>query len=188
MNYGPTSIAVELKHKSMMDKMKKLEGFPCLGEKLKIRKLNEETAQTNAIAAAITVAALKSLTSGGTGGDTESELNMKAGSLKTVNPSSVIKVSNILEREEELTPELYEELFEDMEEEFRKIPHLKRIKIVRNGEEKLGAEVGSVFVEFLDRKSAEMALKKIKGRIYDGKELKGTYVDEKVYFSDLIIQ
>lgn len=44
-----------------------------------------------------------------------------------------------------------------MEEEFRKVPHMKRIKIIRNGEERLGAEVGSVFVEFLDRKSADLA-------------------------------
>jgi len=44
MTYGPTSIAVELKEKRMLDKMKKLDGIHCLGEKLKIRKLNEETA------------------------------------------------------------------------------------------------------------------------------------------------
>jgi len=78
-------------------------------------------------------------------------LNLRAGSLKTVNPSSVIKITNIFDREDELTPEIYEELYEDMEEEFRKIPHLKRIKIIRNTEEKLGAETGSIFVEFMDR-------------------------------------
>lgn len=134
------------------------------------------------------MAALKSLTSGGTGADGEAELNLKAGSLKTVNPSSVIKISNVFDREEELTPEVYEELYEDMEEEFRKVPHLKRIKIIRNSEEKLGAEVGSVFVEFMDRKSADLALKKIKGRIYDGREIKATYVDEKLYYNDLRVE
>lgn len=189
MNYGPTSIAVELKEKSMVDKMKKLDGLYCLGEKLKVRRLNEETAQTNAIAAAITVAALKSLTSGGANGNEgDGELNLKAGSLKTVNPSSVIKISNVFDREEELTPDLYEDLFEDMEDEFRKIPHLKRIKIIRNNEEKLGVEVGSIFVEFLDKQSATTALKKIKGRIYDGREIKATYVDEKLYYKDLIVE
>jgi len=35
-----------------------------------------------------------------------------------------------------------------MEEELEQIPLLKRIKIVRNGEERLGAEVGAIFVEF----------------------------------------
>ena len=125
MEYGPTSIAVELKEKWMVDNFKKLDGLYCLGEKLKVRRVNEETAQTSAIAAAITVAALKSLTSIGNGADGEAELNLRAGSLKTVNPSSVIKITNIFDREDELTPEIYEELYEDMEEEFRKITHLR---------------------------------------------------------------
>lgn len=151
MEHGSTSVAVELKEKSMVDKFKRLDGIYCLGESLKVRRLNEETAQTNALAAAITVAALKSLTSAGNAADGETEINLRASSLKTVNPSSVIKISNIFNREEELTPEIYEELYEDMEDEFKNKHHLKKIKIVRNGEEKLGAEVGSIFVEFMDR-------------------------------------
>jgi hypothetical protein len=39
-------------------------------------------------------------------------------SLKTVNISSIIKVSNLIDREEELTPDIYEELLEDINEEF----------------------------------------------------------------------
>lgn len=86
-----------------------------------------------------------------------------------------------------MAPDQYDELKEDMEDEFSKIPHLKRIKIIRNGEERLGAEVGSVFVEFRDKKSAEIALKKIKGRIYDGLEIQATYVDEKLYYAELCL-
>ena len=112
---------------------------------------------------------------------------MKASTLKTVNISSVIKISNIFDREEELTPEYYEELKEDMEGEFSKIPHLKRIKIVRNGEERLGAEVGAIFVEFRDKKSAELGLKMMKGRIYDGREIRVSFIDEKLYYSELNI-
>lgn len=108
--------------------------------------------------------------------------------MKTVNVSSVIKISNVFDREEEFTPEIYEELFEDMEDEFAKIPHLKRIKIIRKEEEKLGAEVGCVFVEFRDKKSAEAALKKIKGRIYDGREIKACFVEEKLYYQDLYVE
>lgn len=48
LNYGPSSIAVELLQKPMVDKMKKLNGIPCLGDTLKVRKVNEETAQSNA--------------------------------------------------------------------------------------------------------------------------------------------
>lgn len=119
----------------------------------------------------------------GNGGD----INMKASTLRTVNLSSVIKVSNVFDRDAELTPELFEDLFEDMECEFSKIPHLKRIKIVRNGEERLGAEVGCVFVEFRDKRSAEMGLKLMKGRVYDGKEIHGCFLEEKLYYSDLYI-
>lgn len=178
------SIAVELQDKSMVDKVKKLDSVLCLGERLKVRKVNEETAQTNAQAAAITLAALRSLTSGG--GDTD--LNLKAGTLKTVNPSCVIKVSNVFDREELMTPEIYEDLFEDMEAEFSKIPHLKRVKVIRNGEERLGAEVGCVFVEFRDKKSAELGIKAMKGRIYDGREINVTFIDEQLYYNDLYIQ
>jgi hypothetical protein len=44
MNNGPTSIAVELLEKTMVERLKKLDGTICLGEKLKVRKVNEETA------------------------------------------------------------------------------------------------------------------------------------------------
>ena len=48
MTNGPTSIAVELAEKGMVEKLKKLdEQIVCLGESLHIRKLNEETVHTN---------------------------------------------------------------------------------------------------------------------------------------------
>ena len=40
------------------------------------------------------------------------------------------------------------------EDELSEIPHFKRIKVIRNGEERLGAEVGCIFAEFGDKKSA----------------------------------
>lgn len=42
-----------------------------------------------------------------------------------------------------------------MLDEMKPIPGMKRLKIVRNGEERLGAEVGSVFVEFSEKKAAQ---------------------------------
>lgn len=44
MTYGPSSISVELYSKAMVDKMKKLDGTPCLGDTLRVRRVNEETA------------------------------------------------------------------------------------------------------------------------------------------------
>jgi RNA recognition motif-containing protein len=133
-----------------------------------VRRVNEETAQTNAQAAAIALAALKDLTSGQ---GNVSELNTKASTLKTVTVSSVLKLSNLIDKDEEFTVDIYEGLMEDLEEEMQKIPHLKRVKVVREGEEKLGAEVGCAFIEFKDKKSAEIAMKSLKGRVYDGREI-----------------
>ena len=42
-----------------------------------------------------------------------------------------------------------------MHDELKTIPGMKRLKIVRNGEERIGAEVGSVFAEFFDKKAAQ---------------------------------
>jgi hypothetical protein len=48
MSNGPTSIAVELADRSMVEKLKKLDGkLHLLGETLHFRRLNEETVQTN---------------------------------------------------------------------------------------------------------------------------------------------
>jgi len=47
--------------------------------------------------------------------------------------------------------------------------------------------VGSIFVEFKDVKGAQLGLKQVKGRIYDGFEVKCIFVDEKVYKDHLQI-
>ena len=58
--------------------------------------------------------------------------------------------------------------------------------MIKNGEERLGAEVGSIFVEFKDQKGAQLGMKKVKGRIYDGSEVRCIYVDEKLYREHLV--
>ena len=47
----------------------------------------------------------------------------------------------------------------------------------------LGAEVASVFVEFRDKRSAEQGIKLIKGRVYDGREIKVSFIEESVYYN-----
>jgi len=108
-------------------------------------------------------------------------LETKISSLRTLNPSRFVKVSNLFNREAELTPDVYEELKEDFEAEMQEIGQFRNVKVVRNGEDKLGAEVGSIFVEFKDVKGAQLGVKKVKGRIYDGSEIKTAYIDEALY-------
>lgn len=75
-----------------------------------------------------------------------------------------------------------------MQEELSQIGELSRIKVIRNGEEKLGAEVGSIFVEFDQKKHGEITCQKLKGRVYDGRKIEVCYIDEPLYFSDLFIK
>ena len=44
-----------------------------------------------------------------------------------------------------------------------------------------------MFVEFRDKKGAEQGAKKVKGRIYDGNEIKTVFIDEKLYYEYLFL-
>ena len=171
----------------MVEKFKSLNGENCLGEKISVRKVGEETTRTNAQAAVIALKALNMITGQKPLVKTSDEiaeeeiqlgpqtLEVKANSLKTINTSRIIKISNIYDRDRVMTVDDYEELKDNFEAEMQNIGQLRGLKVIRNGEERLGAEVGSIFVEFKDIKGAQLGLKQVKGRIYDGFEVKCVY-------------
>ena len=99
----------------------------------------------------------------------------------SLSQSRIIKISGIYDRERPMSVEDYEELKDNFEAQLQNIGQLRNIKVVRTGEQKLGAEVGSIFVEFKDVKGAQLGLKQVKGRIYDGFEVKCIYIPEKLY-------
>jgi len=84
-----------------------------------------------------------------------------------------------------MTKDDFQAIFDDMEEELVKHGDLERIKIIRNGEEMVGAEVGSVFAVFPNEKEAESAMRALRGRIYDGREIKVIFIPWEVYENDL---
>lgn len=111
-------------------------------------------------------------------------------SLKTLSPSTIIKIANVHDREQPLSDESYQELNEDMQEEIKNTKlskPVKRIKIIKVNEQRLGAEVGSVFCEFHDKKDAQAIVNKLQGRIYDGRPIKVCFIEETLYFSELYI-
>lgn len=55
------SISIQVIDVFMVSRLKRLNGISCLGEKLKVRKIDEETSQTNAQASAIAIQALLDL-------------------------------------------------------------------------------------------------------------------------------
>lgn len=120
-----------------MEIIKKLDGQLCLGESLKVRKIGEETTETNIQASVTALNALNMLTGARknqrSAAEDETEdpyaglesgpttLITKTNSLKTLNPSRILKISNVFDRECELTPDVYEELKEDFEGEMSTI-------------------------------------------------------------------
>jgi len=57
-----STVSVEVTDQAMVEILKKLDGQVCLGERLKVRKVGEETTETNAQAAVIALTALNMLT------------------------------------------------------------------------------------------------------------------------------
>lgn len=108
-------------------------------------------------------------------------LESHTNSLKTLTQSRILKISGIYDRERPMSVDDYEELRDNFEAEMQHIGQLRNLKVIRNGEERLGAEVGSIFVEFRDIKGAKEGMNKVKGRIYDGFEVKCVFVDEQLY-------
>jgi hypothetical protein len=102
--------------------------------------------------------------------------------------SRYIKVYNACDYKEALKfdSEKYEEILLDMKEEFSKYGNIVSCSIIKPKQEKLGAECGSVFIEFQDPKSAELVVKQIKHKRYEGREIKVAYVDEEVYKKDIL--
>jgi len=114
------------------------------------------------------------------------QLNLNDNKINLV--SRYIKVYNTCDYKEALKfdSEKYEEILLDMKEEFSKYGNIVSCSIIKSKQEKLGAECGSVFIEFQDPKSAELVVKQIKHKRYEGREIKVAYVDEEVYKKDIL--
>ena len=65
-----------------------------------------------------------------------------------------MKISNVFDRDLELTDEIRDELQEDFEAEMNSVTKFKSLTVINKELSKLGAEVGSIFVEFANIKCA----------------------------------
>ena len=81
-------------------------------------------------------------------------LGANAISLKTLTPSRFVKISNIWNRDFDLEEEQMRELEEDFTQEIRSVTKFKKLTVVTKELARLGAELGSIFVEFWNDKTA----------------------------------
>ena len=61
------------------------------------------------------------------------------------------------------------------------VAKFKSLIVINKELSKLGAEVGSIFIEYLSFKHAYAGIKKVKGRVYDGREIKTAFISESLY-------
>lgn len=73
----------------------------------------------------------------------ETQLNLDMNTQKNV--SRIIKISGLYDWTKMMTTEEYNQIYDDMEEELLKHGDVEFIKVIWNGQELVGAEVGSVF-------------------------------------------
>lgn len=82
-------------------------------------------------------------------------LGINAISLKTLTPSRYAKISNVWDRDFELSDEAERELKEDFTNELNSVTKFKTLTVVTKDLVRLGAELGSIFVEFWNDKTAQ---------------------------------
>lgn len=178
-----------------------LDGIELLGHTLRVSlykevnnneislsNINKEAALANsahisAKSAAISYAAFQSIFN--TDNKKEITLNFNTGEYKVpVLTSKVIKIMNAVDTTNKDIN--YSEVLDDIKEECEKFGNIVSCMIIKKGKEKLGAELGAIFIEFQDPHSAEVCFTTMKGRQYEGKEIKVAFLDETVYKKEII--
>ena len=81
-------------------------------------------------------------------------LGVNAISLKTLTPSRYVKISNVWDRDFEMSGDALRELREDFTSELNSVTKFKTLTVVTKDTVRIGAELGSIFVEFWNEKTA----------------------------------
>jgi len=150
------------------------------------------SANVTAKSAAISFAAFESIFRSNVGKkdiilNVEQENNMR-----NKDTSNVIKIMGLLGREDDnyenkLSHSEYEELYEDMNEAFSPYGKIQKILVIGEKEEKLGAEIGSVFIQYSKVKEAENAYQNMSNKKYKGNEISIVFVPLYVFINDIVL-
>jgi RNA recognition motif-containing protein len=141
------------------------------------------TAHLSAKSAAIAYAAFQNYSK-----NDNIKLNLEENNMNMNISSKFIKVINACDHKDAIKYdyEKFEEILLDMKEQFMNFGDIVSCCIIKPKQEKLGAECGSVFIEFQDCKSAELVMKQIKHKRYLGREIKVAYINEEVYKKEIM--
>ena len=113
-------------------------------------------------------------------------------SVRNKDTSNVIKIMGLLGREDDnyenkLSEREYKELYDDMNEAFSQYGKIQKILVIGEKEEKLGAEIGSVFIQYSNVKGAETAFQNMSNKKYKGNEISIVFVPLYVFINDIVL-
>ncbi|GJQ11633.1 hypothetical protein GpartN1_g3424.t1 [Galdieria partita] len=103
-------------------------------------------------------------------------------------PTRVLELRNMVEPEELVDDEEYEDIVEDVREESSKYGEVSEVKIPRPSktDEANPAGLGKVFVAFKTVADAEKAFAALTGRRFAGKSVVANYYDEERYYTGIL--
>ena len=159
-----------------------ISGISALGDALGINThilSQNDTVETSAKAAAVAVAAIQDLQ-----GNVK---NLSIDNPLAKNKYRVIKVYDFLNQREikKMSERDFRDIENDMRSEFETYGSVKYCKIVKNHQNKLGAEVGSVFIEFSSPENAESARLRMSKKKFDGKNIRIIEVPDSLFEKEL---
>ena len=160
-----------------------------------IQKANAMANSANVVAksAAISLTAFESIFRSNVGKkDIILNVNNNNENGRNKETSNIIKIMGLLGREDDneenmLNEKEYKELYDDMEEAFSQYGKIIKILVIGEKEEKLGAEIGSVFIQYVNVKGAEAAYKGMSSKKYKGNEIKIVFIPLHVFINDIIL-
>jgi RNA recognition motif. (a.k.a. RRM, RBD, or RNP domain) len=159
-----------------------ISGINALGEALGINThilSQNDTVETSAKAAAVAVAAIQDYQG------TQKNINIEHSIVKV--KYRVVKVSDFLNPREikRMSDKDFRDIENDMKGEFESFGSVKYCRIVKHSQNKLGAEVGSVFIEFSTPESAENARLRMSKKKFDGKNIRIIEVPDDLFEKEL---
>ena len=152
------------------------------------------SANVTAKSAAISFAAFESIFRSNVGkNDIILNVNQDNENVRNKDTSNVIKIMGLLGREDDsyeynLNEKEYKELYDDMNEAFSPYGKIQKILVIGEKEEKLGAEIGSVFIQYANVKGAETAYQNMSNKKYKGNEISIVFIPLYVFINDIVLK
>lgn len=159
-----------------------------------IQKANAlaNSANVAAKSAAISYAAFESIFKNKNGKkDITFNINNGNENIRNKDTSSIIKIMGLLGREDDPDEKYldnfdYDELYEDMKEAFSKFGKILNLYVVDRNEEKLGAEIGAVFIQYENQACAETAYQQMFNKKYKDNEIYIVFFPERVFLDEIL--